>query len=74
MTGQVTTERADHEATRLSLQGARSEIDSLRDQMEQLRKENKEQAEKLRKEVHISIYIKIAPTYHSKITNSNHFE
>jgi tetrahydrodipicolinate N-succinyltransferase len=49
--GQINKEKTEHEATKQSLQGARSEIDELRAQIQQIQKDNEEQIEKLRKEV-----------------------
>lgn len=55
LSGEINKEKAEHEVTKQSLQGARSEIDDLRAQIEQLRKENQEQIDGLKKEVLIDI-------------------
>lgn len=49
--GQINKEKTEHEDTKQSLQGARSEIDELRAQIEKISKDNEEQIEKLKKEV-----------------------
>lgn len=51
LSGEINKEKAEHEVTKQSLQGARSEIDDLRAQIEQLRKENQEQIDGLKKEL-----------------------